>query len=27
VFWAEAAQEWDRMDPAVTTFARMPPAG
>jgi len=27
VFWADAAQDWDRIDPAVQAFARMPPAG
>jgi hypothetical protein len=27
VFWADAAQGWDRMDPAVPAFPRMPPAG
>jgi hypothetical protein len=26
VLWAEAAQDWDRMDPALPAFARMPPA-
>jgi len=26
VFWADAAQEWDRIDPAVQAFPRMPPA-
>ena len=25
VFWAETAQEWDRIDPALPAFARMPP--
>jgi hypothetical protein len=25
-FWSAAAQPWDRADPALTTFDRMPPA-
>jgi hypothetical protein len=25
VFWTEAAQPWDRLDPAATKFGRMPP--
>jgi hypothetical protein len=25
VFWAEAAQDWDRPDATLPTFARMPP--
>lgn len=25
VFWTDAAQHWDRVDPALPTFARMPP--
>ncbi|MEP9397332.1 GFA family protein [Mesorhizobium sp. KR2-14] len=26
VFWTETAQDWDRIDPALPAFARMPPA-
>ncbi|WJH40466.1 GFA family protein [Aliirhizobium terrae] len=27
VTWTDGAQPWDRIDTALTTFARMPPAG
>jgi hypothetical protein len=27
VTWTDGAQPWDRVDPALTLFARMPPAG
>ncbi|AYD01809.1 GFA family protein [Neorhizobium sp. NCHU2750] len=25
--WTDAAQAWDRLDPALTAFSKMPPAG
>lgn len=27
ITWTDGARSWDRIDPALTTFTRMPPAG